>query len=445
MVQAQINNKQATVHVVGAGLAGTECALQLAEQGISVALYEMRPTMLTPAHKTGMAAELVCSNSLGSLQKPAAPALLKSEMEALGSYVLRAAKNSAVPAGQSLSVDREEFAKELDQKLSEHPLIKRHDRVIRSLSELPRPLVIATGPLTHPDLAQDLQSHFGNDFLYFYDALAPIVDADSINMDVCFKASRYDKGGDDYINCPLTKEQYFALVEAINSAEKVEPKSFEKTQYFEACLPVEVIVSRGPLTLAFGPCKPRGLKDPRTGKEPFAVVQLRQENRFATAFNLVGFQTKMTYPEQKRVFRMIPGLENAEFLKLGSIHRNMFINSPKLLSPYLSSLKDSDLFFAGQMTGVEGYFESTSTGMLVAKFLGARIRGKDPLLPPRESALGSLLGAITDSRDHFQPTNINWGLFPPPSDRIKKDLKKDFYWDRAQSAFADWKNKISCV
>jgi methylenetetrahydrofolate--tRNA-(uracil-5-)-methyltransferase len=280
-----------------------------------------------------------------------------------------------------------------------------------------------------------MKAHFGGDFLYFYDAIAPIIDADSINMDICYKASRYDKGGNDYINCPLSKEEYFKLIEEISKAEVVQPKEFEKTNYFESCLPVEVIVSRGPLTLAFGPAKPRGLKNPRTGKEPFAVVQLRQENKNGTSFNMVGFQTKMTYPEQKRVFRLIPGLENAEFLKLGSLHRNLFIHSPKLLTKTLSSKKDPSLFFAGQITGVEGYFESACTGMLVSQFIDSFVKDAQAKIPPAETALGALLNAVTDERDNFQPTNINWGLFPP-LDNIKKHDKKMAYVDRARRAFA---------
>ncbi len=422
------------IHIVGAGLAGSECALQLADRGYSVLLYEMRPLQMTPAHKTGRCAELVCSNSLGSMIEPTAPAQLKWEMTKLGSYVLKAAHLAQVPAGQALSVDREVFSSELTKWIDSHPNIKRISKVVSDLDELPRPAVICTGPLTEETLAQSLQSHFNGDFLYFYDAIAPIIDADSINMEICFKASRYDKGGSDYINCPLDRDQYFKLIEEITKAEVVKPKDFESTPYFESCLPVEVIASRGPMTLAFGPAKPRGLKDPKTGREPFAVVQLRQENKHATAFNIVGFQTKMTYPEQKRVFRLIPGLENAEFLKLGSLHRNLFINSPKLLTKTLSSKKDPLLFFAGQITGVEGYFESTCTGMLVSHFIDAFFKERTPPLPPEESALGALLAAITTEKANFQPTNINWGLFPPLP-KTKKIDKKASYVARAQLSF----------
>jgi len=427
-----------TIHVVGAGLAGTECALQLAERGYQVHLYEMRPEQMTPAHKTNQCAELVCSNSLGSSADTQASGQLKWEMQRLGSFVLQSAYDNRVPAGQALSVDREQFSKKLTDLVDGHKNITRVSKIVTSLSDIPRPTVIATGPLTHASLAEDLCRHFEQkDFLYFYDAIAPVIDAESINMDVCFKASRYGKGGDDYINCPLNKEEYFALIDAIKNAEMVKPKEFENTNYFESCLPVEVMVERGPLTLAFGPCKPVGLDDPRTGRRPFAVVQLRQENKYATAYNIVGFQTKMTYPEQKRVFRLIPGLENAEFLKLGSLHRNLFINSPKLLTKTLSSRRDPLLFFAGQITGVEGYFESTCTGMLVAHFIddlfseGSMDRATSPRIPAPETALGALLNAITEEKENFQPTNINWGLFPPIAN-VKKQERKEAMVKRAR-------------
>jgi methylenetetrahydrofolate--tRNA-(uracil-5-)-methyltransferase len=429
--------KEKEIHIVGGGLAGSECALKLADKGYSVVLYEMRPATMTPAHKTGLLAELVCSNSFGSVDGPTAPSQLKWEMERLESYILKTARTHLVPAGQALSVDRDHFSKQLTELVDSHTNIKRVSKIIENLDEIPRPAVIATGPLSHPKLSEDMQRHFDGDFLYFYDAIAPIIDADSINMEICFKASRYDKGGDDYINCPLDKEQYFKLVEEILKADIVKPKDFEGTPYFESCLPVEVIVSRGPLTLAFGPAKPRGLKNPRTGREPFAVVQLRQENKYATAYNMVGFQTKMTYPEQKRVFRLIPGLENAEFLKLGSLHRNLFINSPKLLTRSLSSKKDPQLYFAGQITGVEGYFESSSVGMLVHLFIDAFLKDKPIPFPPLETALGALLNAITVEKESFQPTNINWGLFPPLVN-IKKIDKKAAHAARARASFESY-------
>lgn len=436
-----MQKRVSTIHVVGAGLAGSECALQLAEKGYEVQLYEMRPQVLTPAHKTGLCAELVCSNSLGSFSEASASGQLKWEMNQLSSFVLQSAFDHRVPAGQALGVDRELFSSDLTHRINQHPNIKRVSKIISSLSEVGRPAVIATGPLTSPSLAEDLRNHFGDDFLYFYDAIAPIIDFDSINMDVCYKKSRYDKGGNDYINCPLSKDEYFRLVEEIAKAEVVKPKDFENTPYFESCLPVEVMVQRGPLTLAFGPCKPKGLRHPKTQKTPFAVVQLRQENKHGTSFGMVGFQTKMTYPEQKRIFRMIPGLENAEFLKLGSLHRNLYINTPKCLSPLLSSKRDSDLFFAGQITGVEGYFESTCTGMLVSHFIDDILNNRETSIPPAETALGSLLFGITEPRDSFQPTNINWGLFPALPSKLNKDRKKIELVARAQREFSRWQGQ----
>jgi len=445
--------EQKRVTVVGAGLAGSECALQLAHMGFHVTLIEMRGKVMTPAHKTEDFAELVCSNSLGSELFGSAPAQLKWEAERLGSFILKAAKEAAVPAGQALSVDREDFAKIVTSMVKLHPRITIRNEVIESLAQIPRPAVIATGPLTHENLANDLKEHFGGEFLYFFDAIAPIIDADSINMDICWKADRYDKGTPDYINCPMEKAEYKAFIQAVTEARKIEPKHFETTQFFEGCMPIEVMVERGPQTLRFGPMKPVGLINPRTGREPWAVVQLRQDNREATAYNMVGFQTRMAYGEQARVFRTIPGLENAEFLKLGSIHRNLFINSPKLLNRDLSSQNDSWLFFAGQITGVEGYFESTCIGLLVARFLKAKLEAAAVKefnylnapefcpLPPRASALGSLLESITDySRaENFQPTNINFGLLPRLEvDIADKRVKKETQILKAQSHFHEW-------
>lgn len=429
------------ITVVGAGLAGSECAWQLAEMGYQVELIEMRGQTQTPAHKTDQFAELVCSNSFGSMAQTSATGQLKWEAEKLGSIILKCAKDAYVPAGQALGVDRELFAKLVTQALKSHPRIKFSNRVVESLDEIPRPAVIATGPLTHDGLSQSLQKHFGGDFLYFFDAIAPIVDTDTINMDIAWKADRYDKGTPDYINCPLNKEQYNNLIQEIQNARKIEPKHFEITPFFEGCMPIEVMVERGPQTLRFGPMKPVGLDDPKTGRYPFAVVQLRQDNKEGTAYNMVGFQTRMAYGEQIRVFRMIPGLENAEFLKLGSIHRNLYINSPKLLNADLSSKNDEQLFFAGQITGVEGYFESTCIGLLVARFLNEKAKGFSVTRPPRESALGSLLEAITDPTraDGFQPTNINFGLLPPLEIATRdKSVKKQMQIDRAQKAVENW-------
>lgn len=457
-----------TVHVVGAGLAGSECALQLAEMGHEVVLIEMRggfrgESVTTPAHKTGYCAELVCSNSFGSLAGTSAPGELKWEAEQLGSHILDSTWSARVPAGQALGMDREVFAKEVTRKIDAHPLIRRESRVVRSLDELPRPCVVATGPLTQEDLARSMQTHFGDEFLYFFDAIAPILATESINMDIAWRADRWDKGTKDYINCPFTKDEYFNFIAEIKAAKKTEAKDFEKdTPYFESCMPIEAMIERGDLTPRFGPMSAKGLKDPRTGKNPFAVVQLRQDNKEGTAYNIVGFQTKMAYGEQKRIFRMIPGLEGADFLKLGSIHRNLYINTPKRLNRDLSSKKDPWLFFAGQITGVEGYFESTCMGILVARFLHEKSIGRlaldasniDEVAPPRASALGSLLAAINDETkiDHFQPTNINFGHMPPISDepilmpngkkrRIEKTVRRAMQVTNAREAMTEWLKK----
>jgi methylenetetrahydrofolate--tRNA-(uracil-5-)-methyltransferase len=436
-----------TISIIGAGLAGSECALQLANAGFKVDLFEMRDKVTNPAHKTSDFAELVCSNSFGSLNPLSAPGQLKWEAQKLESFILKAGHMTEIPAGQALGVDREKFSKIITDWINEHPLITVHRRLVDDINELPRPLVVATGPLTHDTLATSIQNHFDGDFLYFFDAIAPIIDADSINTEIAWKADRYDKGTPDYYNCPLNKEEYFRFIEAVQNAKKIEPKYFDITPFFEGCMPIETMVERGIQTLRFGPMKPVGLTDPRTGRYPFAAVQLRQENKEATAYNMVGFQTRMAYGDQKQVFRLIPGLENAEFLKLGSIHRNLFINSPKLLNPDLSSKKDPLLFFAGQITGVEGYFESTSIGILVAKFIQHKLsdsyREDFYNLPPRHSAMGSLINALNDTLriKHFQPTNINMSLFPPleisPKD---KSIKKQMQIELAQKSLMGWLN-----
>jgi methylenetetrahydrofolate--tRNA-(uracil-5-)-methyltransferase len=431
------------ISVIGAGLAGSECALQLAHRGFQVHLYEMRGEVMTAAHKTDHCAEIVCSNSFGSMAPGSAPGQLKWEARKLDSYILRTAFETQVPAGQALGLDRVKFAAAMTQMVESHPNIKLIRKPIESLDHVPRPCVVATGPLTHDPLAQDLKNHFGNEFLYFFDAIAPIVDADSINTEIAWRADRYDKGTPDYLNCPMEEDEYFKFIEEIKAARKIESKEFEKTPYFESCMPIEEIVNRGDKTLSFGPMKPKGLKNPRTGREPYAVVQLRQENREATSYNMVGFQTKMAYGEQVRIFRTIPGLENAEFLKLGSIHRNLFIHTPKMLNRDLSSKKDPLLFFAGQITGVEGYFESACIGVLVALFIEQKCLDKPFSPPPRASALGSLHEAITAEKEHFQPTNINFGLFPAIETRMPKDEKKALQLARAQSALEEWLKGLS--
>lgn len=452
-----------TVHVVGAGLAGTECSLQLAAKGYNVVLIEMRDgETSTPAHKTTDCAELVCSNSFGSLAGSSAPGELKWEAEQMGSHVLKAAFGARVPAGQALGMDREVFARELTALIEANSKIKLERRTVRSLDEIPRPCVVATGPLTQDDLAKSMAEHFGDEFLYFFDAIAPIVAAESINMDIAWRADRWDKGTKDYINCPMTKKEYFFFIEEMKAARKTEPKDFEKdTPYFESCMPIEAMLERGDLTPRFGPMSPKGLKNPATGNNAFAVVQLRQDNREGTAYNIVGFQTKMAYAEQKRVFRLIPGLENADFLKLGSIHRNLYINTPKRLNKDLSSKKDPYLYFAGQITGVEGYFESTCMGLLVARYLDAKLKGQlkedasniSDVAPPRASALGSLMDAITDETkaDHFQPTNINFGHMPAivepepellpngrRAKRMDKYTKRAMQIENARAALKAW-------
>lgn len=450
-----------TIHIVGAGLAGSECALQLAEMGYNVVLVEMRGETMTPAHKTQKCAELVCSNSFGSLASTSAPGQLKWEAENLGSKILEAAWKARVPAGQALGMDREIFADAITTLVLSHPRIRFERRLIQKLDEIPRPCVIATGPLTHEALALEMREHFGDEFLYFFDAIAPIIATESINMDIAWRADRWDKGTKDYINCPLNKKEYYFFIEEVKAARKTEAKDFEKnTPYFESCMPIEAMIERGDLTPRFGPMSAKGLRDPRTGNTPFAAVQLRQDNQEGTAYNMVGFQTKMAYTEQKRVFRMIPGLENAEFLKLGSIHRNLFINTPKRLHRDLSSRKDPMLFFAGQITGVEGYFESTTMGIMVARFLDHKVRGLlapdagniEDVAPPRVTAIGSLLSAITDPTkvDHFQPTNINFGHMPAIEDdptqldargrikRIDKNTKREMQVANAKAAFRAW-------
>ncbi len=442
-----------TISIVGAGLAGSECAYQLAEMGHKVVLYEMRvkskPESFTPAHKSADFAELVCSNSFGSMTDYSAPGQLKWEASQMGSLILEASMKASVPAGMALGVDRKIFAEFITQAVLSHPNIEvKRERVI-DLSSIPRPTVIATGPLTDSALAKSIHEHFNNEFLYFFDAIAPIIDADSINMDIAYLGNRFDLENGDYINCPLTKNEYYAFINEVKKARVIEAKNFEHptddTPYFDGCMPIEEIVRRGDETLRFGPMSPKGLRDSSIDREIYAVVQLRKENKQGSAYNMVGFQTKMAYSEQKRIFSMIPGLEEAEFLKLGSIHRNMYLHTPKSLAKNLSSLTDPDLFFAGQITGVEGYFESTCIGLLVAQFVNSKIKGLEPSMPPIKTALGSLLSAITEPKEHFQPTNINFGLMPPPEGvtlkgRRHRLQKRDAMIKQAKESFSQWQN-----
>jgi methylenetetrahydrofolate--tRNA-(uracil-5-)-methyltransferase len=427
------------VVVIGGGLAGSEAAWQAANRGAHVTLYEMRPKEMTPAHKTGGLAELVCSNSLGSTDVGSAPGILKEEMRHLNSLIIRMAEESRVPAGSALAVDREQFSQKITRALESHPNI----HIVREeLPDIPanRCCIVATGPLTSGTLSQAIARLTRSEYLYFYDAISPIVDADSINMDVVFAASRYDKGGDDYLNCPMDEAGYNAFYETLLAAEKVLPKEFEKTAYFEGCIPIEVMAERGRYTMQFGPLKPVGLENPKTGLRPYAVVQLRTENAHRSCYNLVGFQTKLTYGEQKRVFRMIPGLEQAEFLRYGSLHRNTFINSPTLLRSTLQMKERDDVFFAGQLVGVEGYTDSAAMGGLAGINAGRRIAGLPLVTPPLTTAHGCLVSHITttDPR-HFQPMNTNYGLFPPLATPVRnKEDKRRLLRTRALEDMTTW-------
>lgn len=425
------------VTVVGGGLAGCEAAWQLARRGIAVRLFEMRPERGTEAHKTDRLGELVCSNSFRSAVFTAAVGLLKEEMRRLDSLVMRAADATTVPAGSALAVDRERFAAAMTAAIEAEPLVTIERREIR---ELPDGIaLIATGPLTSPALSHALQEFFGEKYLYFYDAIAPIVTAESVDRSIVFSASRYDHGGDDYLNCPMTRDEYYGFIDAVLAAEVVPTRDFERSVYFEGCMPIEEMARRGRDTLAFGPMKPVGLIDPRTGARPHAVVQLRQDNAEGTLYNIVGFQTKMTYPEQRRVLRMIPGLAQAEFVRLGSLHRNTFINSPKLLQPTLQLIGREDTYLAGQLIGVEGYVESAAAGLLAALNIARRIDGREGVVPPPTTALGALVAYVTDrGRREFQPMNANYGLFPPLPGRLRGREKRLAMADRALVDLEGW-------
>ena len=428
---------QAAVSVIGAGLAGSEAAFQLARRGVRSRLYEMRPVRMTEAHHTSLFAELVCSNSLRSASLETAVGVLKEEMRRLGSLVMAAAAAAAVPAGAALAVDRDQFAGAITAAIEREPLV---EIVRQEAVALPSgPAIIATGPLTGAALSSALSELIGSRHLYFYDAIAPIVRADSIDMSIAFKAARYGKGGDDYINCPMTEQEYQSFVQAVMDAEKVPAHPFERTIYFEGCMPIEELARRGPQTLAFGPMRPVGLVDPRTGRRSAAVVQLRQDDREARLYNMVGFQTKMTYPEQRRVLRMIPGLGSAEFVRLGSLHRNTFIDSPRLLTPALNLRARPDLFLAGQMIGVEGYVESAAAGLLAAINAARALAGIDLIVPPPVTAMGSLVEYITDAgRTNFQPMNANFGLMPEPGSRSRGRARKAELASRALATIDEW-------
>ncbi|WP_271298854.1 methylenetetrahydrofolate--tRNA-(uracil(54)-C(5))-methyltransferase (FADH(2)-oxidizing) TrmFO [Sphingomonas sp. CV7422] len=429
------------IHIVGGGLAGSEAAWQLAEAGYRVRLSEMRGSgERTPAHQTDQLAELVCSNSFRSDDAEAnAVGLLHQEMRALGSLIMAQADRHRVPAGSALAVDRDGYAAAVTAALADHPNVTLVRERIDTLPE--GPAILATGPLTAAHLAEAIGGATGAEALAFFDALAPIVHADTIDMDVAWKASRWDKGEADYINCPMDKETYLAFHAALLAGEKSEFKEWEKdTPYFEGCMPIEVMAERGLDTLRYGPMKPVGLDDPRTGRWPYAVVQLRQDNAQGTLWNIVGFQTKLKHAEQVRLFRTIPGLQNAEFARLGGLHRNTFIRSPQLLDPTLRLKSRPHLRFAGQITGCEGYIESAAIGLLAGRFAAAELAGQTLAPPPVETALGALLGHITGGAEAetYQPMNVNFGLMPPIPGRTKKADRKKMYTDRGRAAFAGW-------
>ena len=408
------------VIVVGGGLAGSEAAWQLLRRGIPVCMYEMRPVTPSPAHTTDMLAEIVCSNSLGSNAPDSAAGLLKEELRKCDSLIMKAADACPVPAGKALAVDRDKFSRMVTETLTDHPLFTLKREEVTSIPE--GPAIIASGPLTSPALAARLQELLGQEYLYFFDAVAPVLELDSVDMTIAYRKDRYaEYEGGDYINCPMNKEQYTAFYEALVSAERAPLHDFEcEPRYFEGCMPVEVIASRGRDTLRFGPLRPVGLEDPRTGKRAYAVVQLRQDNTEGTLYNIVGFQTNLRWGEQKRVFRMIPGLENAEFVRMGVMHRNIYVDAPRSLDGHLRPKGKTDLFLAGQMTGVEGYIESTSMGLAAAIGMTALLRGQPQPEWPVECAIGALMNRLRDdTNSKFNPTNANMGIFPPLPVKIK--------------------------
>jgi len=427
------------ISIIGAGLAGCEAAWQAAEAGVSVTLYEMKPEKYSPAHHLPGMAELVCSNSLRGDSLDNAVGLLKEELRRTGSLFMEAAEATRVPAGGALAVDRLLFSDYITRKIDAHPRIKVLHGEVTSIPE-EGVVIVASGPLTSDSLAESLTSLTG-ERPYFYDAIAPIVMAESLDMTKVFAASRYGKGdGDDYLNCPLDEADYLRFVDELNRGEKVPSRDFEKIIHFEGCMPVETMAERGVETLRFGPMKPVGLIDPRTGHEAHAIIQLRAENREKTMYNLVGFQTKLTYGEQRRIFRMIPGLENVDFVRFGSMHRNTFINAPSLLSMTQQLLADPRIFFAGQITGVEGYVESAASGFLAGRNAARFVTGQEMALPPAETALGALLGHLTNAdAKHFQPMNVNYGLFPELPGRVKKKERRQMLAERALHSLDAWR------
>ena len=435
-----------TITIIGGGLAGCEAAWQAVRQGVAVVLYEMKPQQFSPAHESELLAELVCSNSLRSNAVTSAVGLLKEEMRRCDSLIIKAADATAVPAGSALAVDRDRFSAFISQTIEQHPDIEIIRQEVTGLPEqMDGPVILATGPLTSEVMTESLINLTGERHLAFYDAIAPIVSADSLDMNIIYRKSRWDDDNPgDYLNCPMDREQYNTFIDMLADADTVPLKSFEETKYFEGCLPIEVMVERGRDTLRFGPMKPVGLAHPQTGRVPYAVVQLRAENREGSMYNMVGFQTKLTYPEQKRIFRTIPGMEEADFVRLGSIHRNTFICAPQLLDQSLQLKKRAGLFLAGQLSGVEGYVESAAMGLLAGLYGGRLVRGKSLPVPPATTALGALVRHLTETDPaRFQPSNINFGLFPPLKKKVPKKERGLFRAEQALSGLAAWKNCLA--
>lgn len=431
--------REQRIVIVGGGLAGCEAAWQAAHLGSAVLLLEMKPVRYSPAHRSPFLAELVCSNSLRAESLENAVGLLKEEMRRMGSLIMKAADATRVPAGGALAVDREAFSRQITSALESEPGVEIKRGLVEAIPPAD-PVIIATGPLTEGPLNQALADLAGGEDLYFYDAIAPIVEADTIDFSAAFRASRYGKGGDDYINCPLNREEYESFVDALLTGQKVPTRAFEKEILFPGCMPVEAMAEKGRYTLTFGPMKPVGLVDPRTGKQPFAVVQLRQDNLRGSLYNMVGFQTKLTYPEQERIFRTIPGLQRARFYRLGSLHRNTYLNGPRVMRPTLQVRGNPSLFVAGQLCGVEGYVESTAMGLLAGINAARRLQGKSLIVPPETTAMGALVKYITEaSADGFQPMNVNFGLFPPPAKRMKKDMGRRSAVQRALEDLGAWR------
>lgn len=441
--------KHFPIAVIGGGLAGCECAHQLAEAGVPSVIFEMKPQKFSPAHSMEGLAELVCSNSFRSDELGSAVGLLKAEMRSLGSLVMEAAEATRVPAGKALAVDRDLFSRFMSERIAANELITVERKEITSLDDPALAgfdkVVVAAGPLAGEGLAESLAQAIGQEGLYFYDAIAPVVTADSIDMNIAFWGSRWNPEEHDYLNLPMDEAEYNALVEAMLAADKVKPRDFEKEIHFEGCMPVEALAERGHMTLAFGPLKPVGLSNPHKDEQPFAVLQLRIENAARTAFNLVGCQTKMTYPEQKRVFRMIPGLENAEFERLGSIHRNTYVNAPKVLNERLELKNRPGIHLAGQITGVEGYVESAACGLWLGMLLAGEAEGNAPMHPPQETALGALLNHLRSPVDNFQPSNVIFGLMPPLNVKAKKRRRKELHAERAKASFGEWVKGVTNI